>query len=97
MIGFTRPFLSPALTAVRIRSGENMDQFRQFETMRPGGRTRHWFNIEMSAYLVLCLFLVSVAWTNKLVSGVALAGTWMVAGGILALAIRAIYRGYRRP
>jgi hypothetical protein len=57
---------------------------------------RQWLGIEVSAYVVLCVTLVTVAWANNRVSGVAAVGVWVIAGGILTLALREIYRRHQR-
>jgi hypothetical protein len=57
---------------------------------------RQWLGIETSAYILVCLSLVTVAWTNDLVSGAVAIGAWLVAGLMLTAAFRAIYRGHRR-
>ena len=61
-------------------------------TRNPRKRTAQWFGIELSAYAVLCLSLVTVAWANHTVpTGIAL-GTWALAGPVLLMALRTIYR-----
>lgn len=58
---------------------------------------RQWLGIEVSAYVVLCVTLVTVAWANNRVSAVAAIGVWVVAACILTLALREIYpRRHRR-
>jgi hypothetical protein len=58
--------------------------------------TRQWLSIEVSAYVLVCLTLVTVAWTNNHLSGAVVIGVWVVAGLMLALAFRGIYRGRHR-
>jgi succinate dehydrogenase hydrophobic anchor subunit len=58
--------------------------------------TRQWLSIEVSAYILVCLSLVTVAWTNNHLSGPVVIGAWVVAGLMLTLAFRGIYRGRHR-
>ena len=58
--------------------------------------TRQWLGIEVSAYVVLCVTLVTVAWANNRISGLAAVGVWVVAGCLLTLAMREIYRRRHR-
>jgi hypothetical protein len=66
--------------------------------IQPGSRRkplRQWLIIETSAYVVVCVSLVTAAWANDHVSGEVVLGAWMVAGWIMALALRGIYRARR--
>ena len=58
--------------------------------------TRQWLSIEVSAYVLVCLSLVTVAWTNRHLSLTAVLGAWLLAACLLTLALGGIYRG-RRP
>jgi hypothetical protein len=58
---------------------------------------RQWLGIESCAYVLLCLVLVTTAWTNHFVSTATVLVTWAIAGCALILAFRAIYRGRHQP
>ena len=57
---------------------------------------RQWLGIESSAYVLVCLAVVTTAWMNHLVSTAAVLVTWAIAGGALTVAFRAIYRKRHR-
>jgi len=57
---------------------------------------RQWLSIEVSAYVLVCLSLVTVAWTNNNLSGSVVIGAWVAAGLMLSLAFRGIYRERHR-
>jgi uncharacterized membrane protein len=58
---------------------------------------RQWLGIEVTAYVLVCLSLVTVAWANDRVSGLAESAALMIAACVLTLALRGIYRRRRRP
>jgi len=53
---------------------------------------RRWFSIEVAAYILVFLALVTAGWANNQVSGIVALGVWALAGCALALAARGIYR-----
>jgi hypothetical protein len=57
---------------------------------------RQWLGIELSAYILLCVSLMTVAWTNHLHSGAVVLPAWGFGGSILALTLRRIYLGRRQ-
>jgi hypothetical protein len=73
---------------------DQTNQTHQVKTRR--NPTRQWAGIETAAYVLVCLALVTVAWTNNNLSGAVVIGAWAVAALILALAFRGIYRGRHR-
>lgn len=56
-------------------------------------RTRHWFGIELSAYILLGACLLTVAWTNHYVSSPVVLVAWALAALVVTLSLRGIYRG----
>jgi hypothetical protein len=67
-------------------------QSKLIRAMGPRNATRRWLGIEVSGYVLVCLFLVTVAWANDHISGPVVVGAWAVGGSLLTLALRAIYR-----
>jgi hypothetical protein len=66
------------------------------QAMSPRNPARQWLGIELSAYVLLGAALMTVAWTNNHVSGVAVLAAWVLGGVTLTLALRGIYRGRPR-
>jgi hypothetical protein len=73
-----------------------MDRINGTQQVTRRNPTRQWLSIEASAYLLVCLSLVTVAWKNHYLPGPVVLGAWAVAGLMLTLAFRGIYRGRHR-
>ena len=69
-----------------------MAQIEKFRLKSRRNPVRQWLGIEFSAYVLVCLVLVTTAWKNNFVSTAAILLTWVIAGGALTLAVRGIYR-----
>lgn len=70
-----------------------MDQMKVVGKKNQRNPTRQWLSIELCAYVLLCLSLVTVAWANGHLSWAAVLVAWLLAAGVLTLALRGIYRG----
>ena len=53
---------------------------------------RQWLGIELSAYVLLGILLVTEAWSNSHASGTVVLALWVLVGCVLALWIRGLYR-----
>ena len=69
------------------------DRSQALSQRNPG---RQWLGIEICAYVLLCVSLITVAWTQHQVSGVVALAAWVLAGFALTLAARRIYRTRQR-
>ncbi|HTC54570.1 MAG TPA: hypothetical protein VK700_21715 [Steroidobacteraceae bacterium] len=69
-----------------------MEQFKAVRTIKRRQLTRQWLGIEVFAYVLVCVSLITVAWTHDTVSGVAVLTAWVLAEWVLGLLARAIYR-----
>jgi hypothetical protein len=71
----------------------------QIEETQTGNRRDpmgQWFGIEITAYILVCVSLVTVAWANNHVSGLAELGAVVIAACILSAALRGVYRRRHR-
>lgn len=57
---------------------------------------RQWLGIEITAYVLVCVSLVTVAWANNHVSGLAELGAVAIAACALSAALWGIYRRRHR-
>ena len=73
-----------------------MDQIEEIQAKGRRNSTRQWFSIEVLAYVLVCLSLVTVSWAHNNVSGVAMLVAWAIGGCLLTLGLRGIYRQLRR-
>jgi hypothetical protein len=55
-----------------------------------------WLGIELTAYVLLGILLVTEAWANSQVSGLVVLVLWVLVGCALALWVRGLYRKLRR-
>ena len=69
-----------------------MAQNKIVSTKTPRYPTRQWLTIEVSAYILVCLALVTLAWTNGHLSVATVVVAWVLAGCVLTLTLRGIYR-----
>ena len=69
-----------------------MTRIKTVQAMRVRNVARQWLGIELCAYVLLGVSLLTVAWTNNYISGVAVFATWAVGAVTLGLALRGIYR-----
>jgi|HubBroStandDraft_5_1064220.scaffolds.fasta_scaffold489511_2 hypothetical protein len=72
-----------------------MARIERLQAMRPRHATRQWLGIELCAYVLVAVSLLTVAWTNNYVSGVAVLAAWLIGAVTLGLALRGIYRRRR--
>ena len=68
-----------------------MDKTKEIAATRRRNPTRQWLSIEVSAIVLLCVSLVTVAWANNRVSTATAIGACVVAGCVLTLALRELY------
>jgi hypothetical protein len=52
---------------------------------------RQWLGIELAAYVLLSVSLMTAAWTNHLLSGAVVLLAWGFAGSVLVLTLGGIY------
>jgi hypothetical protein len=69
-----------------------MDKSTMAHNYPPRQAMRHWFSIELSAYVVLCLVLVTEAWAHSHASGMAVLVLWTFVGSGLVLWVRGLCR-----
>ena len=55
-----------------------MNLTRQNQPLGRHFRVRQWFGIELSAYVLICVFLITTAWTHQHVSGFVVVAAWAI-------------------
>jgi len=73
-----------------------MTQIEGIQAKSRRNPTRQWLSIEVAAYVLMCLSLVTVAWADDHVSGPVVIAAWVIAGCLLTLGLRGIYRRRHR-
>ena len=69
-----------------------MDNSTTAHNYPPRQAMRHWLSIELSAYAVLGLVLVTEAWAHSHASGMSVLVFWTFVGSGLVLWVRGLYR-----
>ena len=69
-----------------------MDNSSMAHNYPPRQAMRHWLSIELGAYAVLGLVLVTEAWAHSHASGMAVLVLWTFVGSGLVLWVRGLYR-----
>ena len=73
-----------------------MVQIEKTQTRNRRDPMRQWLGIEIAAYVLVCVSLVTVAWVNNHVSGLSELGAVVIAACVFSAAWRGIYRRRHR-
>jgi hypothetical protein len=76
--------------------GGVVEQIEGIQTSNTRDPMRQWLGIEITAYVLVCVSLVTVEWANNYVSGLTESAAVVIAACVLIPALRGIYRRRQR-